>query len=104
MRRIWNKNVAAGVILGAIAAATTLSLERIAVHSSNLFLRWIESIAFTLALPGLLFGFFFGRSGYNVPLWMAAACNFAFWLGFAWLFGFLVDKLRQQIRLLASHF
>ncbi|MFZ0393449.1 MAG: hypothetical protein WCF17_01115 [Terracidiphilus sp.] len=99
-----HKNVAAGVIMGAIAAATTLSLGRIAVHPSNLLERWLESIAFTLVLPGLLVDFLSGRSGLNVPPWLPAACNFVFWLGFAWLFGFLVDKLRAQIRLLASHF
>ena len=104
MRRIWNNNAAAGVVIGVIAAGITFNIERIAIHSSNLLERWLQAIAFTLVVPGLLADFFAGRSGHNLPVWMAAACNFAFWLAFAWLFSFLVNKLRQQIRLLASHF
>ena len=104
MRRIWNKNVAAGLILGAIAAAVTFNLGHFAMLPSNHLQRWLQAIAFTLAVPGLFVDLFSGRSGFNVPLWLAAACNFLFWLGFVWLFGFLVDKLRQQFRLLVSHF
>ena len=104
MRRTWIKNAAACVVMGVIAAAVTFNIERISTHSSNLIERWLQSIAVTLVMPGLLADFFAGRSGHNLSLWMAASCNFAFWLAFAWLFSFLVSKLRQQIRLLASHF
>lgn len=104
MRRVWNKNVVAGVFLGVIAAAVSLNLERIAVHAASAPVRWLQAGAVTLVIPGLLVDFFCSRSGHNFPVWLAAACNFVFWLGFAWLFGFLVDKLRQQLRLFASHF
>ncbi len=104
MRRTWFKNAAACVVMGVIAAAVTFNIERISAHSSNLLERWLQAIAFTLVMPGLLAEFFAGRSGHNLSVWMAASCNFLFWLAFAWLFRFLVNKLRQQIRVLASHF
>lgn len=103
MRWIWNRNAAAGVVTGVLAAAITFNIERISAHSSNLIERWLQAIAFTLVMPGLLADFFAGRSGHNLSVWMTASCNFAFWLAFAWLFSFLVNKLRQQIHLLASH-
>ncbi len=102
MRRTWIKNAAACVVMGVIAAAVTFNIERISAHSSNLIERWLQTIAFTLVVPGLLADFLAGRSGHNLSLWMVASCNFLFWLAFAGLFSFLLNILRQQIRLLAS--
>lgn len=93
----------AGVVLGALAAVLTLFLDRMVFVAPNYFVRWLQAAAFTLLVPGMMVGLALGRGLNGLPLWQASMCNFAFWLGFGWLFGFLVRKLREQIRLLISN-
>lgn len=104
MRLQGKMGLAAGVLIGALAATLTFTVERIIFVASNALLRWLQAAAFTLITPGVILEYATGRSFHGLPVWLTASCNFLFWLGFAWLFGFLLGKLRQQIRLLASHF
>lgn len=98
-----SKSFIAGVLLGAVAAALTLSIDRMVFVAPNLFIRWLQAAAFTLIVPGMMLNVAIARGFNGLPLWLASLCNFVFWLGFGWLFGFLLGKLRQQIRLLISH-
>jgi len=95
--------LAAGVLIGAPAAALTFTIGRLVFAAPNFVLRWLQPAAFTLVVPGATVDFVTARTSHSLPVWVAATSNFIFWLGFAWLFGFLLGKLRQQIRLLASH-
>lgn len=96
------KGLAAGILMGALAAALTFTVDRLVFAASNAALRWLQAAAFALIVPGVILNFLSGRQFDSLPIWVAAATNFLFWLGFAWLFGFLFGKLRQQIRLLAT--
>ncbi len=98
-----HKCLLAGVMLGAIAVALTYAMERFTFVAPNLLVRGLQSIAFTLVLPGFIVSIASSRALHGFHTGLAAACNFVFWLGFGGLFLFLLDKLRQQIRILASH-
>jgi len=104
MRWVWNKNVVAGVILGAIAAATTISVQGLTLVASNLLLRVLETVAFAFTVPGLLVAFAAAHDVHHVGLGFAALCNFTFWFCFGWLCSYLLRTLREQIHLLASQF
>ena len=97
------KSLAAGVLIGALAATLTFTIDRLVFIAPYTVLRWLQAAAFTLIVPGVIVDFFAGGQFHGLPLWLAAACNFFFWLGFAWLFGLLLCKLRQQLRLLATY-
>lgn len=103
MRLAGYRSLAAGVLVGTAAATLTFAVERLVFVAPNVLIRWLQAAAVTLLIPGLIADFFLGRSINGFPVWIAAVCNFSFWLGFVWLFGFLLRKLREQIRLLASH-
>lgn len=99
-----SKSLVAGVLLGALAAALTVSIDRLTFVAPNLLVRWLQAAAFTLVVPEIMLNMALGRGFHEMPLWLASLSNFAFWFGFAWLFGFLLGKLTQQIRLLNSNF
>ena len=97
------KNVAAGAMLGGVAAAITFSVHGLTLATSNLLLRMLQTVAFAIAIPGLLIAVA-ARNVHPAGLGVAALCNFTFWFCFGWLCSYLVSTLRQKIRLLATHF
>ncbi|HWE84373.1 MAG TPA: hypothetical protein VG267_05480 [Terracidiphilus sp.] len=102
MRLASKTGLAAGVLIGALAAALTFTIGRLMSIAPNLALRWLETAAFTLIVPGATLQLVAARNSHSLPAWVAATSNFVFWLGFAWLFGFLLGELRRQLRLFAS--
>lgn len=103
LRMARNRTLAASALLGGLAAGLTLSIERLTYPASSIFVHALQTAALALMIPGVLIAFTLGKPPGHLPYWIAALFNFAFWFGFAWLFGFLLGKLRQQIRILASH-
>jgi len=104
MHLAGRRELVIGILVGALAAALTFTIPRLMFVAHNVALRRLQEAAFTLVSPGVILEFVCGWQFHSLPVWLAAAVNFLFWLGFAWLFGFLLGKLRQQFRLLVSHF
>lgn len=102
LRMARNRTLAASALLGGLAAGLTLSIDRLAYPASSMLVHALQTVALALMVPGVFLVFALGKPPGHLPYWIAALFNFAFWFGFAWLFGFLLGKLRQQIRILAS--
>lgn len=104
MRIAYPRTAALSLLLGAAAGVLTAHFNTLmasALATNVAAVRWAYVLPQTLAVPGVLAAMLLG---FRLSAWQAIAISVLFWLGFTWLFGFLVNKLRQQIRLLASHF
>ena len=93
------KSLATGIALGCLSLFFTYRLPPLVATDGNTAIRALKAIEFALIAPGILVTLAMGNF-HAFRLEAAAAANFLFWFGFAWLVGFFITqlfKLRQAI-------
>lgn len=95
------RSIFAGVVLGSVSIFLTYHLELLFHAGSNVIAQAFKAAGIAMVVPGIIAAMAVGNL-HSFRLYLSAAVNFVFWLGFAWLFGICVRKLIVLRRAIAA--
>jgi len=95
------RSIVAGVLVGSLSVFLTYHLEFLFHTDPNAVVRALKAAGFAIVVPGIIAAMLIGNV-HTFHLYISAAVNFVFWLGFAWLCGVFVSKLIELRRAIAQ--
>src|SRR5579863_1297459 len=95
------RSIVVGVALGSLSTFLSFHLATLFRLDPNLLMRALQAIGIALVVPGVIAAIIVGNA-HAFALWLAAAVNFLFWFGFAWLVGLFITRLLELRRAIAA--